>query len=142
MLVSDPKKKASVIDIPLTEEACGILDMIIEANKRNGQSNGNFIFVYNQKRIQTNTVLDRLYQLCDEAGISRRSTHKIRKTTLSKLLDVCLKEDIADISAIRAVAGHVDESTLMKNYIFSTRKDEMPQLVSKALASDTWKHFP
>ena len=56
-------------------------------------------------------------------------------------MDVCLKEDIADISAISAVAGHVDESTLMKNYIFSTRKDEMPQLVSKALASDTWKHF-
>lgn len=141
MLVGDPKKLASVRDIPLTEEACGILDLIIEANKRNSQSDADFIFVYNNKRIQTNTILDRLYQLCDEAGIARRSTHKIRKTTLSMLLDVCLKEDIADISAIRALAGHVDESTLMKNYIFSTRKDEMPQLVSKALESETWKHL-
>lgn len=141
MLVGDPKKKASVRDITLTETACTILDLIIEANKRNGQSDGNFIFVYNHKRIQTNTILDRLYQLCDEAGIARRSTHKIRKTALSKLLDMCLKEDIADISAIRDLAGHVDESTLLKSYIFSRRKDEMPQLVEKALTPKSWKHL-
>ena len=79
--------------------------------------------------------------MCDEAGIARRSTHKIRKTTLSKLLDICLKEDIADISAIRELAGHVDESTLLKNYIFSRRKDEMPQLIERALVSKSWKHF-
>ena len=57
------------------------------------------------------------------------------------MLDVCLKQDIADISAIRAVAGHVDETTLLKNYLFSTRKDEMPQLITTALSSDAWKHF-
>ena len=141
MFVGDPKKMASVRDITLTETACTILDIIIEANKRNGQSDGNFIFVYNNKRIQTNTILDKLYQLCDEAGIARRSTHKIRKTTLSKLLDICLKEDIADISAIRELAGHVDESTLLKNYIFSRRKDEMPQLIERALVSKSWKHL-
>ena len=56
------------------------------------------------------------------------------------MLDVCLKQDIADISAIRAVAGHVDETTLLKNYLFSTRKDEMPQLITTALSSDAWKH--
>lgn len=141
MKVGDPKKLASVRNIPLTKEACVILDIIIEANKRNGQSDGNFIFVYNNKRIQTNTILDKLNDLCDEAGISRRSTHKIRKTTLSKLLDICLKEDIADISAIRELAGHVDESTLLKNYIFSRRKDEMPQLIERALVSKSWKHL-
>lgn len=62
------------------------------------------------------------------------------ETTLTKMLDVCLKQDVADISAIREFAGHVDESTLMKNYIFSTRKDEMGDLISKALSSDAWKH--
>ena len=85
--------------------------------------------------------MKRLYALCDELEIDRRSTHKIRKTTLSKMLDVCLKQDIADISAIRAVAGHVDETTLLKNYLFSTRKDEMPQLITTALSSDAWKHL-
>lgn len=57
------------------------------------------------------------------------------------MLDVCIKQDIADISAIRAVAGHVDESTLMKNYLFLTRKDEMPLLITKVLSSEAWKHF-
>ena len=51
------------------------------------------------------------------------------------------KEDISDISAIRLLAGHVDESTLMKNYIFSTRKDELPDLLTKALSSNAWKHL-
>lgn len=138
--ISDPKKQASVRDILLTEEACKVLDMIIEINDSNGQQDGNYIFVYNQKRIQTGAVLKSLYKLCDELGIERRSTHKIRKTTLTKMLDVCIKQDVADISAIRMFAGHVDESTLMKNYIFSTRKDEMGDLISKALSSDAWKH--
>ena len=141
MNVGDPMKLASVRNIPLTKEACVILDIIIEANKRNGQSDGNFIFVYNNKRIQTNTILDRLNQLCDDAGIPRRPTHKIRKTTLSKLLDMCLKENIADLSAIRILAGHVDESTLLKSYVFSRRKDEMPLLLEKALTPKNWKHL-
>lgn len=140
-IVGDPKKKASVRDIPLTHEACAILDMIIEANKTNSQKDNNYLFVFNNNRIKGNAILKRLYALCDETGIVRRSTHKIRKTTLTKMLDVCIKQDIADISAIRAVAGHVDESTLMKNYIFSTRKEEMSELVDKALTSDTWKHL-
>ena len=38
------------------------------------------------------------------------------------------------------MAGHVDESTLMRNYVFSTKKDEMRKLVGKTLTSDTWKH--
>ena len=138
--IGDPKKQASVRDVVLTAEACKVLDMLIETNENNGQHDGNYIFVYNQKRIQTGAVLKTLYKLCDEAEIERRSTHKIRKTTLTKMLDVCLKQDVADISAIREFAGHVDESTLMKNYIFSTRKDEMGDLISKALSSDAWKH--
>lgn len=138
-VVGDPKKKASVREIPLTEEACGIIDLLIKTNDANEQSDEDFLFVYNNKRIKGNAVLKRLYALCDELEINRRSTHKIRKTTLSNMLDVCIKQDIADISAIRAVAGHVDESTLLKNYLFSTRKDEMPELISTALTSKSWK---
>lgn len=140
-LVGDPKKQASVRDIPLTDEACAIIELIIKTNEKNGQSDENFLFVYNNSRIKGNCILKRLYALCDELEIDRRSTHKIRKTTLSTMLDVCIKQDIADISAIRAVAGHVDESTLLKNYLFSTRKDEMPLLITTALSSNAWKHL-
>ena len=140
-LVGDPKKQASVRDIPLTDEACGIIELLIRVNDKNGQSDEDYLFVFNNRRIKGNCILKRLYALCDELEIDRRSTHKIRKTTLSKMLDVCIKQDIADISAIRAVAGHVDETTLLKNYLFSTRKDEMPLLITTALSSNAWKHL-
>lgn len=141
-ITGSPKKSASVRDIPLTEEACAIIELLIKTNEKNGQSDGNSLFVYNNKRITGNCILKRLYFLCNKSGIEKRSTHKIRKTTFSKMLDVCVKEDIADISAIRAIAGHVDESTLLKNYLFSTRKDETVQLINTALpTSNAWKHL-
>lgn len=140
-IIDEPKKEASKRDIPLTDEACRILDMIILANEENKQSAGNYIFVYNNHRIQTASVLKKIYKLCDELGIDRKSTHKIRKTTLSTMLDTCLKNDIADISAVRYFAGHCDESTLLKNYIFSTRKEETRELVTKSLNFGDWKHL-
>ena len=73
--------------------------------------------------------------------LERRSTHKIRKTILSNLVNVCLQEGIGDISAIREYAGHVDEGTLLKNYVFSTKKKEMPNLVNITCTSKAWKHL-
>lgn len=49
--------------------ACRILDMIILANEENKQSAGNYIFVYNNRRIQTASALKKIYKLCDELGI-------------------------------------------------------------------------
>lgn len=140
-IVDEPKKEASKREIPLTDEACRILDMIIHANEENKQSAGNYIFVYNHRRVQTASVLKKIYRLCDGLGIDKRSTHKIRKTTLSTMLDTCIKNDIADISAVRYFAGHSDESTLLKNYIFSTRKEETRELATKALNFGDWKHL-
>lgn len=141
-VTGSPKKTASVRDIPLTDEACAIIELLIKVNEKNGQSDGNSLFVYNNKRITGNCILKKLYFLCNKSGIEKRSTHKIRKTTFSKMLDVCVKQDIADVSAIKTIAGHVDESTLLKNYLFSTRKDETAQLINTALpTSNAWKHL-
>ncbi len=141
VIITEPKKEASKRDIVLTDDACIILDMIIEANKDNMQSDGNYLFVYNNRRVQTASVLKKVYGLCEEVGIDKRSTHKIRKTTLSNMVDTCLKNNIADLSAIRDFAGHCDESTLLKNYIFSTKKQETKELVAKALNFGDWKHL-
>lgn len=48
------------------------------------------------------------------------------------------KEEISDLSAIREFAGHVDESTLLKEYVFSTKKDERRTLVEQALSPKPW----
>lgn len=128
-----PKKTASIRTIPLSDEACRILDLLIATNKNNHQCDNGYLFVYNNRRIQTASVLKKIYSLCDALGYEKRSTHKIRKTVLSIALDTSLKNDIADISAIRLFAGHVDEGTLLKSYTFSTRKEEMQNLVNTAL---------
>lgn len=139
--VGDPKKKASIRTINLSEEACYILDTIIANNKERGQKDGDYIFVYHQKRLQCVGVLKKIYKLCDELNLERRSTHKVRKTILSNMLNMCLQENIGDISAIREFAGHVDEATLLRNYVFSTRKKEMPNLVNRTCTSNAWKHL-
>lgn len=83
--------------------------------------------------MRATAVLKKIYRLCDILGIERKSTHKIRKTTLSNMVDTCLKNNIADISAVREFAGHCDENTLLKNYTFSTRKEETRELAAKVL---------
>lgn len=131
--IDTPKKMASVRTVPLTDEACKIISRIMQANEDNGQSDDNYLFVYNNHRVQTASVLKKIYSLCNELGFEQRSTHKIRKTVLSTMLNTCFKEDIADISAVRDFAGHVDENTLIKSYTFSTRKAETRDLAQKAL---------
>lgn len=133
VFVGAPKKKGSMRTIDLTDEACEILDMVIEANKKNGVADGNYIFVYRNKRLQTKSIQNRIDAICEGVGISRRSSHKIRKTVLSELVNVCLAENICDVSKIREFAGHMDEGTLLKNYVFSTKGKEMNRLATKAL---------
>ena len=53
-LVGDPKKQASVRDIPLTEEGCGIIELLIRANDKNGQFDEDYLFVFNNRRIKGN----------------------------------------------------------------------------------------
>lgn len=127
-----PKKAASVRTIPLSDAGCRIVELIIEANKYNSQYDDGYLFVYRQRRIQTPVVLKKIYSLCDRLGYEKKSTHKIRKTILSIAVDTAIKQDICDLSGIRIFAGHVDENTLLKNYVFSTRKEELSTLVNTA----------
>ena len=139
--VAAPKTNSAKRTITLTDEACFIIETIMEANRKNGFKDDDYLFVFKNKRMNSGAVLERMYDLCDKAGIPRRSPHKARKTVFSEMLHTCLKDDICDISAIREVAGHVDENTLLKNYIFSTKGDEIGDLMDKALGTETWKQL-
>ena len=55
------------------------------------------------------------------------------------MVNVCLAENICDVSKIREFAGHVDENTLVKNYLFSTKGNEMNELAKKALQTKKFK---
>ena len=57
------------------------------------------------------------------------------------MVNMYLQENIGDISAIRKYAGHVDEATLLRNYVFSTRENEMPNLINRTCSSNAWKQL-
>ena len=61
----------------------------------------------------------KLYRLCDELGIMRRSAHKMRKTYVSTCLNKGLDPDF-----VREQVGHSDLQTTFNYYTFSTTRDE------------------
>ena len=64
-------------------------------------------------------VAGKLYRLCDELGISRRSPHKCRKTYISNLLNKGMDADF-----VREQAGHKDLQTTLNCYAYSTTRNE------------------
>ena len=66
---------------------------------------------------------------CKKIGISKKSSHKARKTYISALLD----GDV-NLNSVREMAGHRDERTTLANYYYDRSTDEEKlQLVEAAL---------
>ena len=66
-----------------------------------------------------NVVSGKLYKICDELGILRRSPHKCRKTYISSLLNKGVDADF-----VREQAGHKDLQTTLNFYAYSTTRNE------------------
>ena len=83
------------------------------------------------KRCNVDAVTYRLKKYCKILGIPFRSTHKIRKTYVSKLIDGGI-----NIDAIREQIGHEDEETTYRCYCFNRKtKAETNILFEKALST-------
>lgn len=98
--------------IHLTPKAIEYLKCIKEMNEKNGFSQGEFIFYQktgermNRQRI--NTVL---YGYCDKINITKKSSHKLRKTFISNLI-----ENGFNPSVIIRIVGHEDYHTTLNSY--------------------------
>ena len=110
------------IDIP---DACfELLDQIHEIHNSKGIDRDRLFEVKTPNNIQM-----KLYRICDELGIPRRSPHKERKTYISTLIN-----NGADIDYVRTQARHKDLNTTMKSYVYSTlKKDEKVALLNSLL---------
>ncbi len=75
-------------------------------------SNTEYVFMNKGKRMITNTVRNRLREICKELDINYRSPHKIRKTYASILLENNVKK-----SMITAQLGHVQIETTEEFYL-------------------------
>ena len=111
------KNGASRRDIPISSTCKYIYDLIMEDNRRRGTMCEYLLVSYqNDDRMHSCSVDLALDRANNDAGLTQRSLHKIRKTVLSRL-------DMSrnfTVERIREIAGHSRESiTLYTNYFYT-----------------------
>lgn len=103
---------AGVIDVP---DACfELLEQVRSVLEKKGIDRDRLFDVKTPNNIQM-----KLYRICDELEIKRRSPHKERKTYISTLIN-----NGADIDYVRTQARHKDLNTTLKSYVYSTTEKE------------------
>lgn len=120
-------------DIYLTKTARKILDIVFCANETNHEkTKEGFIFVKNGKNITHYSIQAMILRGCQRIGIPVKTSHKIRKTYISTLIDSGL-----NIDQIRRMAGHSDERTTYGNYCYNRLSDEETEnVIENALNSE------
>lgn len=118
IIVDHAKTDAGNRKIYLTTNALGIISLAKKTIEEEGFSDENFIFQDQKGRISSRAVDSRIRKYCKHISINAKSTHKIRKTYISTLIDFGL-----NINLIRGQVGHEDERTTYHNYCFNRLSD-------------------
>lgn len=116
--VNHTKSDAGDREVYLTEEARRIIKLILDSNENNHYRDHDFLFVDKGKRITPRAVDTRIRKYCEHININPKSTHKIRKSFISTLLDAGI-----NINEVRKQVGHQDERTTLHNYCFNRNDD-------------------
>ena len=104
----------------LNNIAKSILRQIKDINNLYSLYDQDYIYVnrQNKSRGTTRAFSQYLTKLCKESGVNPKSSHKIRKTYISSLIDKGV-----NINTVREQAGHEDERTSLNNYCFDPNVD-------------------
>lgn len=120
-------------DIPLTDEALNILELVKQYNEENNYT-AEWIFQSDNPkydyRLSYNAADRKLGKLCYRIGTVKKSPHKCRKTCLSALVD---SPEVSN-RTIQRYAGHSDISTTLKYYTFDrSSKEQQAKAINSAL---------
>jgi integrase len=83
------------------------------------RTNNEYLFEKKGKRIRERVFYNRINRICDDLHIERRSTHKIRKTYGTELLNSGVDEKL-----ITGQMGHVSIATTKGHYYYNNRTVE------------------
>ena len=100
--------------LPLTDKAKNIIKRIEMINKEYGHCYKDFLFVKDGKCLTPDTVDAQIKRGCEYIGIPVKTMHKIRKTYASTLL-----HNGVNLSIVKDMLGHADESTTLRHYIYN-----------------------
>lgn len=115
--------------LPLTAKAKRIIDRIEAINKEYGFHYEDFLFVKDGCCLSPDAVDAQMKRGCEYIGIPVKTMHKIRKTYASTLL-----HNGVNLSIVKDMLGHADESTTLKHYIYNIEdNEETENKVRKAL---------
>lgn len=118
--------------IELSDEALAIIQVTLVLQEKHSLTS-EYLFCDNEgKPIVRQRINDCLRFYCNKAGIGVKSSHKIRKTVLSKLFDKGF-----DFEEVMRFAGHHDKNTTIRYYLFSMKiKEDKHDKISSALSSN------
>ena len=112
-------------DVIVTDECFELIQKIKRMQAKSGA-----IFFNLFPDISPSNVQFKLYRLCEDLDLTRRSPHKWRKTYISKLLN-----DGYDPDFVREQVGHKDLQTTLNSYVYSTtRPEEQVEKLKKTLS--------
>lgn len=117
-IVEYTKTEDGYRDIFLTKNAKELIEIIKEINIHNGEPNNSYIFIKDSKNINHYSIQAMIKRGCEHIDILIKTSHKIRKTYVSKLIDSGL-----NIDEIRRMVGHADERTTLGCYCFNRLTD-------------------
>lgn len=117
-------------EVYLTLKAREIIQLIHDFYKANNLPTDEYIFMNQKGNAHRYNIDYRLRKCCHMANISERSTHKIRKSYISALID----SGEINIKQIMTLAGHTSAKTTYGNYCFNRKgKAETQKSIEKAL---------
>lgn len=100
--------------LPLTEKAQKLIKRVEMINEEYGHQYKDFLFVRDGKCLTPDAVDTQIKRGCEYIGIPVKTMHKIRKTYASTLL-----HNGVNLSIVKDMLGHADESTTLKHYIYN-----------------------
>lgn len=130
-VVEHTKTEAGDREIYLTKKARAIIQAIHDFNKAHNLPTDGYIFVNGKGNAHRSSMDYRLRKCCRMAGIPERSTHKLRKSYVSTLID----SGEINIKQIMRTVGHKSAKTTYGNYCFNRRGEaETQDSFEKALS--------
>jgi len=120
-----PKSDAGDRYVIVTTSAINTVESIKKLNP-----NGEYLFEKNSKRILASALNKRIIWACERLNICKRSSHKIRKTYGTTLINSNVDE-----SFVIEQMGHSDIKTTKEYYYFSNRnKQKKEKQIGKAIS--------
>lgn len=124
-IVEYTKSEDGFRDIYLTTAAQKIIALAKYMNMVNNETcEDGYIFVHNHKNINHYSIQAMILRGCKSVNMDVKTSHKIRKTYISTLIDSGL-----NIDAIRRFAGHSDERTTYGNYCYNRMTDQQTERI-------------